>query len=123
MPTADDLMGLGMPPDMAAQLGNQPSNLTATGTTQATAALALTKNVYINAQASQTGVILNAGSKIGSPHYFANGTASAASALIYAPTGHLLNGVASSTPLTLAQNRMATVLQIRLKEWYTETGL
>lgn len=122
MPTGDDLMGLGMSPILAAAMGNQPSNLTATGTTQATAALALTKNVYINAQSSQTGVILNGASLIGSPHYFANGTASAASALIYAPTGHLLNGVASATPLTLATSRMATLVQIRLKEWYSETG-
>lgn len=122
MPTADDLMGLGTSPILAAAMGNQPSNLTATGTTQATAALALTKNVYINAQASQTGVIINSASIVGSEHYFSNGTASAASALIYAPPGHLLNGVASATPLTLAANRIASLFQSRLKEWYSNTG-
>jgi hypothetical protein len=122
MPTADDLTGLGMAYELAALLGNQPANLTATGTTQSTAALALTKNSYINAQTNQTGVIINSTAKIGTPHYFSNGTASATSALIYAPTGHTLNGVASSTPLTLAQNRMCTFFQASLKNWFTETG-
>lgn len=119
MPTDTDLTGLGMSPFQASALGNQPSNLTATGTSQATAATALTKNVVINAQSSQTGVIIASTSKIGSDHYFSNGTASATSAIVYAPVGHSLNGSASTTGLTLAQNKMCYLFQFSNKVWYS----
>lgn len=119
MPTSDDLAGLGLPMELSAVLGYNPSNLTCTGTTQATAAAALGKNVTVNAQTSQTGAIIAASSKIGTPHYFSNGTASTTTALIYAPVGHTLNGVASTTPYTLAQNAGVFLFQASLKNWFS----
>lgn len=120
MPTADDLTGLGVPPQVASMLGNQPSNLTCTGTSQATAAKALTKNVVLNAQSSQTGAIPSATSALGSDHYFANGTLSGATAaVVYCPVGHTLNGVLNNS-VTIAQNGFTILFQSAIKVWYSK---
>lgn len=119
MPTADDLTGLGVPPSVASSLGNQPSNLTCTGTAQATAALALTKNVILNAQTSQTGAVPAATSALGSPHYFANGTLSATSAVVYCPVGHTLNGILNNS-VTIAANGFSILFQSANKIWFSK---
>lgn len=119
MPTADDLTGLGVPPSVASSIGNQPSNLTCTGTSQATAAPALTKNVVLNAQSSQTGAIPVATSAIGSQHYYANGTLSATSAVVYCPVGHTLNGVLNNS-VTIAANGFSILFQSANKIWYSK---
>lgn len=121
MPTADDLLGLGMPSSLASELGNQPSNLTCAGTSQATAATALTRNVVLTAGASATGVIIPPRAKIGSPWYFSN--PGATGALVYAPASTAavgattLNGAASTVPLTLAQNKSAILFQTKAGVW------
>lgn len=120
MPTETDLCGLGMSPFLAQTLGNQPSNVTCTGTAQTTAAAMLTKNVVLNAQSSQTGAIIPSTAKVGSPHYFANGTLSGASAVVYVPVGHSLNGVASqSVGVTIAANHAGILIQLSPRVWYT----
>jgi hypothetical protein len=119
MPTQDDLAGLGMPTPLATVLGNQPSNLTCTGTSQTTAATMLTRNLILNAQTSQTGAILQNNSKVGSPWWVANGTLSTTSAVVYAPVGNTLNGVLNNS-VTIAQNGFVIIFQSALKTWYTK---
>lgn len=119
MPTADDLTGLGVPPSVASSLGNQPSNLTCAGTTQATAAVGLTKNVVLNAQSGATGAVPNSTAAIGSEHYYANGTLSATSAVVYCPVGHSLNGVLNNS-VTIAANGFSILFQSSSKVWYSK---
>jgi hypothetical protein len=119
MPTADDLTGLGMAPSLASELGNQPTSLTCTGTSQGTAATVKSKNVELNAQSSQTGAILPSGMKVGSPCYFANGTTSATSAVVYAPVGHYFNGTLNAST-TIAQTGSLIAFQYKKGYWWTK---
>ncbi len=118
MPQATDLVGLGLPPDLASQLGNQASTIVALGTTQAAAALMLTKNCIINAQSSQTGVIPNSGAMIGSPHFLQVGTISANSAVLYSPVGHNINGTLNGS-CTIGVGKTAVLFQFAQKVWGT----
>lgn len=115
MPTSDALMGHGMPPHQALDLGGNPKSLTATGTTQGGAAKVLTKNTEILTSSSQTGVVIPAGAQVMNPYYFFNKNSD--SAVIYAPVGDTLNGAASTTGLTLAQNKAAILYQYKKGAW------
>lgn len=53
MATSTDLTGLGVAPQLAELIGNQPSTLTCTGTSQTTAATILSKNVELSTASSQ----------------------------------------------------------------------
>lgn len=120
MATSDDLTGLGMPFQISAELGYNPTNLTGLGTAQVGAAPTLSKNVYINAQTGQTAVAIGGTPKIGTPHWFTNGTVSNSSALVFVPVGHNLNGSLGTTPFTLAQNTFVMLQQVNLKNWYSK---
>lgn len=95
MPTETDLTGLGMSPFLATELGNTQKALTAAGTTAGAATAILTKLSLVNGQASQTGVILPSGAKIGSPFYIVGTGANAP--VVYPPTGSTINGASSLT--------------------------
>lgn len=114
MPQATDLLGLGMSPFLAGELGNTASTLTCAGTTQATGAVIKSKNVELTAASSQTGALLQSASKIGSPYYLT--CSSSTAAVVYVPVGQNLNGVANDS-LTLAQHKSAIVWQYKLNNW------
>jgi hypothetical protein len=116
MPTREDLVGLGMAPEMASVLGNSPQLVTCTGTQQSTAAPIYTHNVELNAQSSQTGAILPSAAKIGTPYYIQNGTASATSGVVYVPVGHTLNGTLNNG-FTIAQNKQGYLIQYKKNFW------
>jgi hypothetical protein len=109
------LMGVGMPAQLAARLGMDPSNLTTTGTTQATAAKALTKNVKLVTAGSQTGSIIPSTAEVGDVYYFFNSTAT--TGIVYSPTGSTLNGAASTTGQNVAQNKMCIMYQYAQGAW------
>lgn len=116
--SADTLMGLGLPAQLAQLLGGNPSQLTTTGTTQATAVTIKSTNTELLTAASQTGALLpispdNANVMV--PYVITNPTATAG--VIYAPVGHTLNGVASSTGQSLAQNKSLIVWQYKPTKW------
>lgn len=102
MSTPEDLMGYGLPPFLAGELGNRPQSINGAGTTQATATAILSEGhlVLVTGASSATGCILPSGAKIGTPYYVCSvgGTA----AKIYAPVGGTLNGTASSTGITFS---------------------
>ncbi len=114
MPTATDLVGLGMPPQLANVLGNEPSAVTCAGTAQATATIAKSKNVELTAASSQDGAIVAADSLIGSAHYFFN--SSATTAKVYCPVGATMNG-SSNGSVSIAQNKGAFVWQYKKGAW------
>jgi len=60
MATANDLIGLGLPPQLAAVLGRTPSSVTGQGSTAASATRCnyLQKAIYVNATNSGAGIIL-----------------------------------------------------------------
>lgn len=116
MPQAPDLVGLGMPPELARVLGNTANALTCTGTSQATAATIKTHNTELVAASSQTGAIFNSNSLVGSPFYLF--TSSSTSAVVYPPTGQTLNGTQNGT-FTLAQNKAAIAIQFKKGSWST----
>ncbi len=120
MPTSQDLMGYGTPPHQATLLGDDTVQVTATGTTQATAAAIRGDDggVYeITAASNQTGVILPSTALVNCQYFLASvgGTA----AKVYAPVGHTLNTVASSTGLTFqAATGAVIVQQTRPRVWW-----
>ena len=109
MSTPEDLMGFGMAPFLAGELGNRPQSINGAGTTQATATAILAEGhlVLVTGASSATGCILPTSAKIGTPYYVCSvgGTA----AKIYAPVGGTLNGVASSTGITFSAAAAAGV--------------
>lgn len=115
MPTQDDLLGLGMPPELGGVLGNQPTTLVTTGTTQGGAATIKSHLVTLTTAASQTGAILPSAAKIGTPYWVSNPTAT--TGIVYAPASTTLNGAASTTGLSLAQNKAAVFIQVSKGVW------
>lgn len=114
MPTGDDLVGLGVPPQLAEVLGNGPNALTTTGTSQATAATIKAHNTELTTAGSQTGAILPSAAKIGTLYYISNPTAT--SGVVYVPSGHYLNG-SQNAGLTVAQNKGAILWQYKKTYW------
>lgn len=114
MPQATDLMGVGMPPHLAVELGNTSNALTCTGTALATAAAVKSTNTELVAASSQTGAAIQSTAKIGTPYYFF--ASASTSAVVYVPSGSYLNGVQNDS-LTLAQNKAAIMWQYKLNRW------
>lgn len=107
-PTSDDLLGLGIAPNLAAEMGNDAVAVTCAGTAQSTATLIKQKNVTLTAASSQTGAILPSGAKVGSPFYLV--CTSSTAAVIYAPVGHILVNTGAATSST---NGTATLAQFK----------
>lgn len=114
MPTPNDLMGLGTPGELAEVLGNAPSALNCTGTAQTTAATIKSTAVELLASSSNTGAILPATGKVGSPYYVFTSTSTAG--VVYAPVSQTLNG-ASNGSVTLAQNTSTIIIQYKKGFW------
>lgn len=112
--TPTQLMGEGMPPQLANRLGGEPNVLTAAGTTQGTAAILKSRNTEISTGASATGVIPPTSALICEDYYLFCSTAT--SAVFYCPSGHTLNGTLNGS-LTIAQNKAAIVWQYKKGFW------
>ena len=111
MPQSTDLVGLGMAPELARELGNQASALTcAASSTQTGAAKVLTTNVELTAAGGANSAILPATAKIGTPYFFF--TTSSTAAIIYSPVGDVMNGT-SNAGVTLAQNKAALIIKYK----------
>lgn len=93
MPQQTDLVGLGLPAQLAAVLGNQAAAVTAAGTTQATATAIMTHLAIVTAAGGATGAILPSGALVGTPYYVTSLGATAP--VIYCPVGHTLNAVSN----------------------------
>jgi len=113
--TADALMGLGLPAQLAQLLGGNPNQLTTTGTAVGTAALIKSTNTELLTAASQTGAILPASpdnANVMVPYMVANPTAT--TGVLYPPTGHTING---TTSVNVAQNKHVLAWQYKPTKW------
>lgn len=111
--TSDALLGLGMPAQLAALLGANPSVVNGTGTAQAGAGKVLTRNAELNTSGGQTAVVIpNTG--VMEPYFFVNPDATAA--LVFPPVGHTLNGTLNAS-LSVAQNKAAIIWQYKPTFW------
>lgn len=120
MPTPDDLMGIGMWPDAAGELGNRPQAVNGAGTSQAGATAISQHLVTVTSASSSTGVILPSAAKVGTP-YFITGIGTAAT-IVYAPVGtaYTMNGKVSTTGVTLsAATASGIFIQMSLNAWYS----
>jgi hypothetical protein len=125
MATETDLTGLGMPAQLAAKVGYQPSTIVGIGTTQSGAPTILTKNAYIQSASSNTAAILNPSADLGTQYWVVNpGTiGSAASALIFPPVGHTLNNGTNAIinqPYTLPAYSAVILWQAVTKQWFVK---
>ncbi len=112
-----DLMGAGMPAELALQIGETISNLTAAGTTQTTG-LALTP--------LQTGITLataggadSATLSISTPRWrpiFVS-VQTATTANIFPPSGHTINAAAQDAAVTIAQNLARIFIRTNSNHW------
>lgn len=112
--TSDALTGFGMPPQLAALLGGNPSALTCVGTAQTGAAVIKSKNTELVTAGGATACVFTSGVGVMEPYFFTQ--ASSTSGLIFVPSGHSLNGSANAS-LTLAQYKGAIMWQYKLKQW------
>lgn len=119
------LVGLGMPPILAEQLGGAPATIAGTGTTQAAAAAITTKSAILNAQSSQTAFYLPtataatiASRALFSPYLLNYGTISAASPIIFVGVGGYLNGTLNGS-ITLTAGQAAIAWQVSSGVYYS----
>ena len=119
MPTVSDLMGIGMPAAQAGRLGNTPTTLTCTGTTQATAAT-IPNGVHFficAATAAANGALFATSAALGTPHWFSNPPgASYATATIYCPVSGTMNSTSNGS-LVLATGKNAVLIQTAQSAW------
>ena len=125
MPDSRNLVGLGVPPQVAEELGAVPATIAGTGTTQGAAAALTTKNAILNAQSSQTAFYLPtataspiASKQLFAPYYLAYGTVSGASPIVYVGTGGYMNGVLNGS-ITLASGQAAIAWQVSSGVYYS----
>lgn len=116
MPQSDDLVGLGVAPQLAAVIGNQANTLTCTGSSsQSGAATVKTHNTELTAASgSANSAVIPSTALVGTPWFFF--TSSSTSAIVYVPSGHYLNG-SLNVGLTIAQNKMAILFQYKKGYW------
>ncbi len=119
MPTCDDLTGLGVAGQLAEALGNQPLALGTLGTSQTASATIRSTNIELIASSSQTGAILPASAKVGTPYYVF--CSSSTAGIVYAPSGQYLNG-AQNGSVTLAQNKSTILIQYKRNYWMCQAA-
>lgn len=101
MSLTSDLTGLGMPPLLAARLGNNPASLSGTGTTQ-TGATSLTGGqvLALTPASTATAFVLPNNLSTGRPVYLFN-KATGFSASIFPPSGWTINFGATNAGITI----------------------
>lgn len=118
MPTSNDLMGFGIGPFLGAALGNDPQALTATGTSQTTAAAIRTTNVELTTASSNTGAILPSTAPVGTPFYVAQVSSISNAGIVYAPVGHTMNTTTNGKFTFATAIGMAIFIQTSPKKWW-----
>lgn len=116
MSTVQDLMGLGMPGPLASRLGNTPTTVTTTGTTQAAAAAISTHVTILTPASSQTGALLPSSSSLGQMYAVNNPSSAAVTALVYCPVSGTMNGTTNGS-LALTTGKTAIFLTTASLTW------
>ena len=112
--TADALTGFGMPAQLAALMGGNPSALTCAGTTQSGAAVVKSRNTELVTGSGTTAAVFP--STVGIMEAYFVTTQSATTGLVFVPSGHTLNGTANAS-VSIAQYATAIIWQYKYKNW------
>lgn len=118
--SADALTGLGLPAQLAALLGGNPSQLTCVGTSQTSGPTVRSKNTELLTAGGATACVIESGAGVMEPFMFVNPTAT--TGLIFVPLGHtVITGGASALngSISLAQNKAVMAWQYKPKFWAT----
>ena len=126
MPQINDLLGFGMPPFLAGELGNTVQAVTGKGTSQATGAaiLAEGKLVLVPGASSATGAVLPANAKIGTP-YFVFSVGSAAAVVYPNSSTGTINGGSAGAGVTFSAAKAGGIFMKTAQSsagvdtWYT----
>lgn len=117
MATAQDLVGLGVPPSQATYLAFTPQAVTAAGTATGTAT-ALDKDVSflnVTTAGSQDGIRFHANTPLGKPIVVFNLAATTAN--VYPSTGGAINGGSTDAAVTIAQNKVRVFMRYSTNVW------
>ena len=118
MSTIQDLMGLGMPGQLAGRLGNNVTTALAGVGTAQTGAAAITNKVTSGTTAGgATAFVLPSSASIGSVWYFLNTSSTAA--LVFPPPGvsGTINGGSADASFSVAQNKPTIFVRISSVAW------
>lgn len=116
MPVADsdNLIGLGLPPQLSAAIGAKANALTTTGTSQTTAATLKSRNSELVTAGSQTGAIPPSKTPVMEPYFIT--VQSATTGVVYVPVGHYLNSVQNAS-VSVAQYKSVIFWQYKKNYW------
>lgn len=106
MATRSDLMGSGMPAQLATLLGNTPASITGVGTTQATGAT-LQSMASLVTTGGATAFTISANTSLSRLYFVFNG--SSTTALIYPPVGGAIGGGATDAAFSLVQGKSVLI--------------
>ena len=115
MALSGDLIGLGMPPKLAGQIGNLPSAKTGSGTAQ-TGATAITTNFTVLTTSGGSTAFVLPTVPAGSGAYIVS-NASATTALVYPPSGGTIQGGSQDAAFSVAQNKVAMFFKTSATAW------
>jgi hypothetical protein len=123
MTTATDLLGLGLPPELARRLGNTPLSVNAAGTTYATAYVPdpLMGNLFsvTAADASHVGVALPTNAELGTILIWNNVSSQAVTVFTQNGASGTINGTAGNTGISLIQNKTIFTIKFSQTAWFS----
>lgn len=121
MALAVDLMGEGLPQQLANRLGwdgtSTPTAVIAAGTAQGTATALTVNYALVTAASSQTGVILPSTAALTQQFIVINSSASTAAMVVYPPTSGTINGGSANAGVTISAGNMALFMRTGTNTW------
>lgn len=118
MSLAVDLMGLGLPQQLATRLGESAlTTIAGVGTAQSGAAAipASVNDVLATTAGGQTAFVLSATAPLGFPYTVTNSSSTAA--LVYPPSGGTINAGAADASASIAQNLARVFIRKSSTRW------
>lgn len=116
-----DLMGLGLPAQLADVLGDTAPGAVAGAGTAQSGATPLTGTVnQVTTAAGNTAFLLPAAQRLLSSVHVYN--ASATAALVFPPSGGNINQLAADASFSVAQGRLATFIRVSATKWIVQYG-
>lgn len=118
MATPQNLMGAGLPAEVANQLGNVPATLAGIGTSQTTAATIRTSMTDLTATSGQTAFVMSSTGAITRLYFLSNSSVGATTALIFPASGGSINNGTTDASVSLAQNKTAIMWRYSQTKWF-----
>lgn len=111
-----DLIGLGLPVELAVRLGsNDLTTLAGVGTAQVGAAAIRTDNTLATTAGGATAFVLPSTASIDNPYMVTNSSATAA--LVFPPSGGSINAAGADASVSIAQNLARVFIRKSSTRW------